>query len=81
VPDTDLENIKSELPKHIDLTRKEEGCVVFEVIQDTDNPNKFSVYEEFINDKAFEFHQQRVRNSTWSSVTGNVKRNYEITKA
>ena len=71
--------IKQELNEHIELTRQEDGCLIFDVIQDADNLNKFTVYEEFINQQAFELHQVRVNKSKWGSVSKNVERHYEIT--
>lgn len=79
VPEADLTAVKAELPVHIDLTRKEAGCLVFEVTQDAIEPNKFYVYEEFESEGAFKNHQQRVRSSKWGSVTKNIERNYEVT--
>jgi quinol monooxygenase YgiN len=49
VPDSDLEVVKSELVIHKKLTLKEAGCLTFTVTPDEVNPNKFCVYEEFIN--------------------------------
>ncbi len=79
VPDSDLTAVKEELPIHIDLTRKEAGCLIFEVTQDEASKNRFDVYEEFIDKESFAHHQERVRNSKWGSVTKNVERFYEIT--
>ena len=79
VPDSELAAVKEELPVHIDLTRKEDGCLVFEVTQDKIESNKFHVYEAFVSKAAFTNHQLRVRSSKWDSITKNVERNYEIT--
>lgn len=78
-PDSDLAAVKEELLVHIELTKKEEGCLVFEVLQDEADKNKFHVYEEFISELAFTKHQERVHSSKWGSVTKNVERFYEIT--
>ncbi len=78
VPQEDLATVLKELPNHIALTRKESGCVVFNVAQVEGDDHTFNVYEEF-NDKAsFEQHQKRVRTSKWGSITRNVQRHYEI---
>ena len=78
VPAEDLAVVKEELINHKNLTDNELGCLVFEVTQSESNPNRFDVYEEFLNKAAFEFHQQRVKNSYWGEVTVNVERHYEI---
>jgi len=77
VRNEDLPAVEQELPTHIKLTREEAGCLVFNVLQDTKNINRFNVYEEFTNANAFELHQQRVRNSKWGKVTVNVERHYD----
>lgn len=78
VPNEDLEAVKTALLTHIKLTKNESGNLVFKVTQDDSNLNKFHVYEEFINQAAFEFHQKRVKQSKWGKVTSNVERHYEI---
>lgn len=78
VPERDLSAVLLELPAHIHLTKAEEGCLAFEVVQDESKPNRFSVYEEFVDQEAFDRHQTRVRNSKWGAVTTNVARHYEI---
>lgn len=78
VPAEDLSSVKEELINHKNLTHDEPGCLVFEVIQDSNNPNRFSVHEEFVNKVAFESHQQRVKSSYWGKVSANIERHYEI---
>jgi len=78
VPALDLDIVKNELVIHKDLTLKEAGCLIFTVTPDEINPHKFSVYEEFVNQVAFDKHQARVKSSKWGEVTKNVERNYQI---
>lgn len=80
VTDDDLALVQAALPEHSALTRKEEGCLVFRVSPDTENKNRFNVYEEFVNRSAFEAHQDRVKNSPWGQVTVNVERHYQISE-
>lgn len=80
VPDADLPAVKRELKTHIKLTLAEPGCLSFNVVQCTDNPNRFDVYEEFESRAAFETHQERIKNSTWAGVTVNVQRHYELSE-
>lgn len=79
VPDNDLMIVLAELPTHIEVTRQEPGCLLFKVQQDPTNKNKFSVYEEFTNQLAFENHQQRVKESRWGQITKTMQRSYTIT--
>lgn len=78
VTDDDLPAVKQELENHKRLTRAEEGCLIFEVTQSEDNPNRFDVYEEFTDKEAFEKHQVRVKSSYWGEVSANAERHYEI---
>ncbi|MBD0785754.1 antibiotic biosynthesis monooxygenase [Vibrio sp. Y2-5] len=78
VPETDLDAVKQELINHKRLTLQEQGCLVFEVVENADNPQRFDVYEEFLDRASFEHHQQRVKASYWGKVTRDVERYYEI---
>lgn len=78
VPDSDLSQILKELPNHIKLTKEEEGCLLFSVLQRSSEPNVFDVFEEFADKNAFDRHQERARQSTWSEVTSNVERYYTV---
>jgi (4S)-4-hydroxy-5-phosphonooxypentane-2,3-dione isomerase len=81
VPNSDLEIVKRELVTHKRLTLKEPGCLTFTVTQDEINHHKFSVYEEFVNQDAFDNHQARVKSSKWGEVTRNVERHYQISSS
>lgn len=81
VPDSDLVAVQDELAMHIELTRQEEGCLVFEISQDKGTINKFNVYEEFTDRDSLTAHQDRVRNSKWGTVSAHVERCYQVTDA
>ena len=78
VPESDLAAVLAELPTHIELTRQETGCLMFEVTQDPDDEHKFHVYEEFTDPSAFRHHQARVGASEWGRVATNVARHYQV---
>ncbi len=78
VPDSDLTAVRQALPQHIAATRAEPGCLVFKVEQDRSERGKFDVYEEFVDHEAFEFHQQRVRQSDWGRISRGIQRNYTV---
>jgi len=80
VPQDELDSIIPELKTHIAMTHKEPGCLIFEVTQSISDPLRFDVYEEYVDKPAFEFHQQRVKNSHWGKVSSNIKRNYQISE-
>ncbi|WP_372378958.1 putative quinol monooxygenase [Vibrio natriegens] len=78
VPEPELQLVKQELEKHTRLTLQEAGCITFRVTQSAENSLRFDVYEEFVDEAAFEAHQVRVKESHWGKVTNNVERHYEI---
>lgn len=80
IPASELEMVLAELPNHIELTRREEGCISFQVTQSTDDERRFDVAEEFIDRDAFKKHQARVQSSYWGEVTRNAERNYQVTE-
>ena len=79
VPSNDLALVKDELDNHIQLTRSETGCLIFKVTQDALNLCRFDIYEEFVDEAAFQAHQARVKSSRWGEITVNVERNYTVT--
>ncbi|WP_217475245.1 putative quinol monooxygenase [Stutzerimonas stutzeri] len=80
VPEPELELVKSELENHKRLTFEEPGCITFRVIENSENPLRFDVYEEFADKASFEQHQKRVKASHWGKVTVNVERHYELSE-
>ncbi len=80
VPVEEISAIKKALSTHIELTRQEPGCLAFEVTQDRSNPAKFHVHEVFIDQKAFQSHQSRIKTSDWGALTTHVQRHYQITE-
>ena len=81
IPDEDLAVVIDELSIHEQLTHEESGCLMFEVTPDPDNPNRYTVYEEYVDDASFDAHQVRVKHSHWGEVTKNVERHYRIIRS
>lgn len=75
--DDEAATVRRYLPRHIELTRAEAGCVRFEVVQ-SDDPLVWSVTERFAHQQAFEAHQARVRASAWGRATAGIRREYVI---
>ena len=48
------------------------------VNEDVNEAGRFDVYEEFVSEQAFEFHQNRVKDSDWGVVSKNVTRFYVV---
>lgn len=69
--------VRRHLDRHIELTRAEPGCLHFSV-EPTPDPLVWTVSERFVDERAFESHQTRVRASDWGRATANIKREYTV---
>lgn len=69
--------VDKHLPLHLELTRAEEGCLLFEV-SPTNDPLVWQVDEVFRDATAFRAHQSRVSSSDWGRETSQIKRQYKI---
>jgi len=69
--------VVSHLPRHIELTRAEAGCVRFDVTSTAD-PLVWDVAELFATEEAFRAHQERVAASEWGAATAGIERKYTI---
>jgi len=78
VPKERIAAVEAALPKHIELTRSEPGCVSFEVVASTQIEGRFKVAEMFVDQAAFDAHQERTKASDWFRVTEGMERNYDI---
>src|SRR4051812_28490389 len=45
------------LSKHVPATRGEPGCVTFEAYRNRDDPDRFVLYEQYVDDEAFAAHR------------------------
>lgn len=73
----ELSVVRRYLDRHIALTRAEPGCLYFSVEQTAD-PLVWDVSERFVDQRAFDAHQTRVRSSEWGRLTAGIKRDYVI---
>jgi len=79
VPLNQLEEAKSAIARHIELTREEPGCLVFEVDEDLEQPGRFTVYEAFEDQASYDIHQERAKASPWGEVSKDFERHYTMT--
>jgi len=56
--DEGRELIQSELEKLIEPTRKEEGCLQYDLHQDNENPNLFLFFENWASRELWQVHMQ-----------------------
>lgn len=78
VPALELDMLKTAMKEHIRLTLAEPGCVEFTLTEDKTDHCKYSLYEEFVDRDAFDFHQKRTRESKWHTVSRNIERHFSI---
>lgn len=77
VPNDRVDAVRAALVDHIKLTRKEKGCIFFNVTPSKEVPGRFLVSEAFVDEAAFKFHQQRAGASPWARTSRDVPRNYQ----
>ncbi|GLS91899.1 antibiotic biosynthesis monooxygenase [Psychromonas marina] len=51
-----VELVKAELLKLIDVTRAEEGCINYDLHQDNENPAHFTFYENWVSRELWQAH-------------------------
>ena len=69
--------VLTHLPRHVELTRAESGCIRFDVTPTAD-PLVWDVAELFATAEAFRAHQERVAASEWGAATAGIERKYTI---
>lgn len=76
----EAEIVERHLPRHIELTRAEPGCLHFEVLP-TPGGRVWTVEECFGDGAAFGAHQRRVEHSEWGQVTAGIEWSYTVEKS
>ena len=51
-----VEFVKTELLKLIDVTRAEEGCLLYQLYQDNSNPAHFTFFEQWASRELWQVH-------------------------
>lgn len=65
------------LPRHVELTRAETGCLHF-TVEPTEDPLVWNVSEVFVDQAAFDTHRARVQASEWGAATSGIRRDYVV---
>jgi len=60
--------IKEALPRHIKLSRREPGCLRFDITQDEPFTGRYHLVEVYKNKAAFEAHKKRSAASDWAEA-------------
>ncbi|TIC88931.1 antibiotic biosynthesis monooxygenase [Nocardioides sp. GY 10113] len=74
---SEVQVVREMLPRHIELTLLEPGCLDF-LVEQTDDPLVWRVEERFAGSDAFRAHQARVASSDWGAATAGIERFYEV---
>ena len=77
VPAERIAQVSEALKDHIKLTREEEGCIYFNVAACPKVEGRFLVSEAFVDEAAFQFHQERAGASPWAIASADVPRDYK----
>ncbi len=78
VPHHRIALVRAGLSSHVALTRREPGCLLFEVTESLNQPGRFDVHEEFVDRATFDAHQARSAASVWGEIADGIPRTYEI---
>ncbi|WP_096087649.1 putative quinol monooxygenase [Agaribacterium haliotis] len=64
-----VELVKSELLKLIDITRAEQGCINYDLHQDNDNPAHFVFYENWRSRELWQTHMNNEHLKQYMAAT------------
>jgi len=59
------EEIAAVLPRHVAATRAEPGCVNFVAYRDPRDPDHFALYEQYVDEDAFQAHRRTPHFATY----------------
>lgn len=58
------------IKKNAEETRKEPGCIRFDVLRSQSNPNQFFFYELYENVEAIDHHKKQAHYNLWADFKG-----------
>jgi len=64
-----IELVKAELLKLIDITRAEEGCINYDLHQDNENPAHFMFYENWQSRELWQIHMGNTHLAQYMAAT------------
>jgi quinol monooxygenase YgiN len=64
-----IDRVKAELKKLIDVTRAEEGCINYDLHQDNENPAHFLFYENWASHELWEAHMNNQHLKNYMAAT------------
>ena len=75
-----VDDLKRELLKIVEPTRKEDGCIDYNLHQDNDNPAVFVFYENWRNEQALEQHMGTPHCKALIAATGGIAQDMSVSK-
>lgn len=72
------EFVKAELLKLIDITRKEKGCINYDLHQDNENPNLFLFYENWESRALWQEHMNNDHLAEYMKATDGAVDNFTL---
>lgn len=73
-----VEFVKSELEKLVDITRKEKGCLQYDLHQDNENPAHFMFYENWENRDLWQVHVQTQHLKDYMAATEDAVESFTV---
>ena len=70
--------VKSELLKLIEPTRKEQGCLQYDLHQDNDNPEVFMFYENWRNRELWQTHMNNDHLKAYTKATEDAIKDFAL---
>lgn len=67
-----IEHVKNELLKLIDVTRSEDGCIIYDLHQDNENPAHFLFYENWESRELWQKHMGNTHLEEYIKATENA---------
>jgi quinol monooxygenase YgiN len=75
-----VKDVKNELLKMIEPTRKEDGCIEYYLHQDNENPTVFLFYENWKNEEELNKHMDTTHFKAMVAAIGNITDEIAIQK-
>lgn len=75
-----VELVKAELLKLIEPTRKEEGCLQYDLHQDNENPELFFFYERWVSRELLQTHLENTHIKEYIAATEGAIEDFTISE-
>lgn len=80
VKEENLGFVKKELIKLIEATRKEKGCINYDLHQDNESPNRFLFYENWESFKLWQEHMKSPNLKAYKTATDGMIERLELSQ-